>query len=151
MLTKFVKFMVGTRRKHHFKPKFCEERVPERQILIHIEPHRNTETPARPRFGRKTAQVFVFILICVVTAFRCFNTKRLFAFVSGDIAPSFCACLTDEFMNTVQREPRSTGCSANNPNFANSSAVYPSACAKVSINEPHPEEQASLSMILSMA
>ena len=24
-------------------------------------------------------------------------------------APSFCACLTDEFMNTVQREPRSTG------------------------------------------
>lgn len=24
-------------------------------------------------------------------------------------APSFCACLTEEFMNTVQREPRSTG------------------------------------------
>ena len=35
-------------------------------------------------------------------------------------APSFCACLTDEFINTVQRLPRSTGLSANRPSAANS-------------------------------
>ena len=39
------------------------------------------------------------------------------------VAPSFCACLTEEFMNTVQREPRSTGRSAKRPSFANSSIV----------------------------
>ena len=32
-------------------------------------------------------------------------------------APSFCACLTEEFMNTVQREPRSMGCFANRPSL----------------------------------
>ena len=30
-------------------------------------------------------------------------------------APSFCACFTEEFIKTVQREPRSTGCSARQP------------------------------------
>ena len=35
-------------------------------------------------------------------------------------APSFWACLTLEFMNTVQRLPRSTGLSANSASFANS-------------------------------
>ena len=35
-------------------------------------------------------------------------------------APSFCACFTLEFMNTVQRLPRSTGLSANRPSFAKS-------------------------------
>ncbi len=35
-------------------------------------------------------------------------------------APSFWACLTLEFMNTVQRLPRSTGLSANRASFANS-------------------------------
>ena len=39
------------------------------------------------------------------------------------LAPSFCACLTEEFMNTVQREPRSTGVRANRPSFAKSSIV----------------------------
>ena len=29
--------------------------------------------------------------------------------MSPTLAPSFCACLTEEFMNTVQRVPRSTG------------------------------------------
>ena len=37
------------------------------------------------------------------------------------VAPSFCACLTEEFMNTVQREPRSMGCFANRPSLQNSS------------------------------
>ena len=35
-------------------------------------------------------------------------------------APSFCACLTEEFINTVQREPRSTGLSAKRPSLAKS-------------------------------
>ena len=29
--------------------------------------------------------------------------------ISLTLAPSFCACLTLEFINTVQRVPRSTG------------------------------------------
>ena len=35
-------------------------------------------------------------------------------------APSFWACFTLEFMNTVQRLPRSTGRSANRPRAAKS-------------------------------
>ena len=35
--------------------------------------------------------------------------------MSSTEAPSFWACLTEEFMNTVQREPRFTGCWANRP------------------------------------
>ena len=66
-------------------------------------------------------------------------------------APSFCACLTEEFINTVQREPRSTGRSAYSPSAANSATLYPSAPAKVCRNEPQPEEQASLRKILSIA
>ena len=65
-------------------------------------------------------------------------------------APSFCACLTEEFINTVQREPRSTGLSANKPFWAKSSMVYPSAPAKVCRKLPQPEEQASLRNMLSM-
>ena len=36
------------------------------------------------------------------------------------LAPSFWACLTLEFMKTVQRLPRSTGRSAKRPSFAKS-------------------------------
>ena len=32
--------------------------------------------------------------------------------ISPTVAPSFWACFTEEFMNTVQREPRSTGAGA---------------------------------------
>ena len=35
-------------------------------------------------------------------------------------APSFWACFTEEFINTVHREPRSTGLSANSPSLAKS-------------------------------
>ena len=35
-------------------------------------------------------------------------------------APSFWACFTEEFINTVQREPRSTGLSAKRPSLAKS-------------------------------
>ena len=71
--------------------------------------------------------------------------------ISSAVAPSFWDCFTDEFMNTVQRLPRFTGARAKSPFLENSSAVYPMDRAKVSMNEPHPEEQASLSMMLSMA
>ena len=40
--------------------------------------------------------------------------------ISATVAPSFCACFTLEFINTVQREPRSIGFSANNATFAKS-------------------------------
>ena len=36
------------------------------------------------------------------------------------VAPSFWACFTEEFINTVQRLPRSTGRSAKRPSLANS-------------------------------
>ncbi len=65
-------------------------------------------------------------------------------------APSFCACLTDEFMNTVQREPRSTGWSELRAAWVNSWMVRPIDCAKVCRNEPQPDEHASLTAIESM-
>ena len=65
-------------------------------------------------------------------------------------APSFCACLTEEFINTVQRDPRSIGVSDSSPSLQNSSIEYPMERAKVSINEPQPEEQASFRKILSI-
>ena len=70
--------------------------------------------------------------------------------ISRTSAPSFCTCLTLEFINTVQRVPKSTGRRAVRPRRANSCAVRPRVWAKVSMNEPHPEEQASLSTIESM-
>ena len=46
-----------------------------------------------------------------MTLYRAFLTTLMDrpAEMSSTVAPSFCACLTEEFMNTVQREPRSTG------------------------------------------
>ena len=67
------------------------------------------------------------------------------------VAPSFWACFTLEFMNTVQRLPRSTGRSANRPSWANSFTSYPSAWAKVCRKLPQPEEQASFRKMLLMA
>ena len=61
----------------------------------------------------------------------------------SSVAPSFCACLTELFMNTVQRLPRSTGRPAKRPSAAKSSTEYPSACAKVCKKLPQPLEQAS--------
>ena len=42
--------------------------------------------------------------------------------ISSVLTPSFCACFTDEFINTVHREPKSTAFFENNPSFENSSA-----------------------------
>ena len=59
-------------------------------------------------------------------------------------APSFCAWRTREFINTVQREPRSTGESDSSAARANSSISILSDFAKLWRKEPQPEEQASL-------
>ena len=70
--------------------------------------------------------------------------------MSATDAPSFWACLTDEFIKTVQRDPRSTGYWEKSPRSAKSAISYPIDLAKVSINEPQPEEQASFNMMLSI-
>ena len=76
--------------------------------------------------------------------------KAMPADMSLTAAPSFCACLTLEFMKTVQRVPRSTGAFDSIAMAANSPAVMLSPCAKFSMKEPHPAEQASLSVMLPM-
>ena len=70
--------------------------------------------------------------------------------MSAGVAPSFCACLTREFMKTVQRLPRSTGASALRASAAKSSMDMLSEVANASMNEPQPAEHASLSMMCSM-
>ena len=70
--------------------------------------------------------------------------------MSPIFAPSFWACLTLEFMNTVQRVPRSTGDPAYSASFTKSASGMFRDSAKFSIKEPHPAEQASLRLILSM-
>ncbi len=71
--------------------------------------------------------------------------------MSETSAPSFCACFTEEFINTVHLVPRLTGFLARSPNLLNSETLYPMDFANVSINEPQPEEHASLSIMLSIA
>ena len=70
--------------------------------------------------------------------------------MSPTVAPSFWACFTREFMNTVQRLPRSTGLSAPMAALANSWTVRPMESAKLSMKLPQPDEHASLSMMCSM-
>ena len=65
--------------------------------------------------------------------------------------PSFWACFILEFIKTVHLEPKSTGFFDFKASCTNSFISNPKLFAKVSINEPHPEEQASLSIILSIA
>ena len=69
------------------------------------------------------------------------------ALISSTFAPSFWACFTFEFINTVQRLPKSIGVFDSNASFAKSLTSYPKDLAKVSINEPHPLEQASFNKI----
>ena len=70
--------------------------------------------------------------------------------MSSTVAPSRSTCFTFEFMNTVHLVPRSHGADARHAASENSETVYPKPFAKVSMNEPHPEEQASLISIRSM-
>ena len=65
--------------------------------------------------------------------------------MSPTLAPSFCACLTELFMKTVQRDPRSTGrLRPERDAAANDRTSVPIVSAKVCRNEPQPDEQASL-------
>ena len=66
------------------------------------------------------------------------------------VAPSRKTCFTFEFMKTVHRVPKSHGAFDSQALAAKSAAEYPRELAKVSINEPHPDEQASLISIRSM-
>ena len=50
-------------------------------------------------------------------------------------------------MNTVQREPKSIGAVDCKARLAKSATLYPNDLANVSINEPHPDEQASFNKI----
>ena len=70
--------------------------------------------------------------------------------MSATSAPSFCACLTFEFIKTVQRVPRSTGALDFTASAANSAGVMCSPSAKFWMNEPQPAEHASLSVMLPM-
>ena len=71
--------------------------------------------------------------------------------MSRTSAPSFCACFTEEFMNTVQRVPRSTGDSDSMAMRAKERTSVPMVCAKVWRKEPQPEEQASFTEMESTA
>ena len=55
-----------------------------------------------------------------------------------------------EFINTVHLDPKSTGFCASNASSTNLSILKFKLFANVSINEPHPDEQASFNMILSI-
>jgi hypothetical protein len=93
------------------------------------------------------------------TSFSCMTLKRAFlmtenampAEMSPTSAPSFCACLTFEFIKTVQRVPRSTGARELRRRAAR---TPPASCAapraKFWMKEPQPAEQASLSVMLPM-
>ena len=68
--------------------------------------------------------------------------------ISETLTPSFCTCLTFEFINTVHLEPKSTGLFELIANLANSSIEIPSDLLNPSINEPQPDEQASFNKML---
>ena len=71
--------------------------------------------------------------------------------ISSTSAPSFWACLTEEFINTVQREPSSAGDFEKIAFLAKSCVLYPKDLANVSKKEPQPDEQASFKTIESIA
>ena len=71
--------------------------------------------------------------------------------ISETSAPSFWDCFTLEFIKTVHLDPRSTGAFENKASFAKSSTFILRDFAKLSINEPHPDEHASFNNILSIA
>ena len=89
------------------------------------------------------------ILITLNSAFLMTEMARPAA-MSPTVAPSFCACFTREFMNTVQRLPKSTGFSAWIAVLANSETSRFRPVAKLSMKLPQPDEHASFSMIWSI-
>ena len=96
----------------------------------------------------KVLKSLIFITFC--KAFLITEYERPLE-ISPTEYPSFCACFILEFINTVHLEPKSTGLLASIACFTNSEISRFKLLAKVSINEPHPDEQASLSIMLSIA
>ena len=70
--------------------------------------------------------------------------------ISPTLYPSFCACLIFEFINTVHLEPKSTGAFDSIAACTKSWIDMFKLFANVSMNDPHPDEQASLSIMLSI-
>ena len=70
--------------------------------------------------------------------------------ISPRVLPSFCICFILEFINTVHLVPRSTGILLCTASSTKESIGILSDLVKVSIKEPHPDEQASLSIIVSI-
>ena len=71
---------------------------------------------------RFTKNIAVIGLVCVLLSLCGFLITEYASpeEMSATVAPSFCACLTMEFINTVQRVPRSIGCFANKAALAKS-------------------------------
>ena len=67
---------------------------------------------------------------------------------SSGFLPMRCSLMMVLFMNTVQRLPSRAGERERKASWATSSTGRPSVEAKFSRKDPHPEEQASLSMML---
>ena len=126
---------------------------------------RNTFTPAIFSKARRTASLLnvppcTTTLLPISDAFRSLITlKSAFliteyespAEMSATVAPSFCACLTRLFINTVHLVPKSTGFGAINAILENSCTLIPIVRAKLSKKLPQPEEQASFSWMEVMA
>ena len=89
------------------------------------------------------------ILITLNSAFLITESARPAA-MSPTVAPSFCACFTRLFMNTVQRLPKSTGFWAAIAVLAKSATSKFKPLAKLSMKLPQPEEHASFNMMCSI-
>ena len=93
-----------------------------------------------PRFFRLDS------LITLVNTFSMTELQRP-AMMSSGVFPFFCSEMTDEFMNTVQREPRDDGDSDLNAISEISSTAMPSDDAKFSRKDPQPALHASFSVM----
>ena len=107
------------------------------------------------REGKRLVSRPLYLFCMVVAPLFCYvfftTLMESPAEMSARLAPSFCACLTLEFIKTVHRLPRSTGARANSPSLAKSATGSPIQQAKVSRKEPHPEQHASMSQMPTKA
>ena len=126
---------------------------------------RTTSTPISFSKARNTASLqnvppctTIFLPSCSglevrITLYNAFLTTEMErpAEIQSKPAPSFCACLTLEFINTVQRLPRSTGCFAKSASCAKFLTLQPRASENVCKNDPQPDEQASFKKMSEIA
>ncbi len=81
-----VKLPGGKRRNDHLEPQPGEERVPERQQLVHVQAHGDADFPARPRLRPVRAEQLQLVGVHVQLAFAGALGDRLFAPVAADEA-----------------------------------------------------------------